>query len=70
MRNIGSLLYYGETLLKSLSSSPRLDSELIMSHVLQCSRTQLIVRSEDSLSSAAQEHFLSVLKRTADPMAI
>ena len=61
----------GKVQLQSVSSSARLDSELLLGYVLQQSRTWLITHSQQWLSGQEYELFLQVLARRVqgEPMA-
>lgn len=68
--SVGELLQKGEQFL-SASSSPRLDSEVLLAHALACSRSSLIVRLRDLCSSEARSVFQGYLARraTGEPVA-
>lgn len=48
---------------RSGSDTPRLDAELILSHVLKTSRTDLLVRGSDELPSPQDKYFFSLIER-------
>jgi release factor glutamine methyltransferase len=49
--------------LQGVSPTPRLDADLLLGHVLRCSRAQLIVRHHDSLSEANARHYDECVSR-------
>ena len=53
------------------SSSPRLDAEVLLSHVLQISRASLLAHSTDQVDSEVQSEFQALLARrvTGEPVA-
>lgn len=69
--SVGELLQKGEQFLSVTSSSPRLDSEVLLAHALHCSRSSLIVRLRDLCSPEAQSVFQEYLARrvTGEPVA-
>jgi release factor glutamine methyltransferase len=56
---------------KTLTDTPRLDGEVLLSHVLQCDRVDLIKRSQETLSAEDQRTFLTLLerRRKGEPIA-
>lgn len=68
---LGELLRHGEGLLKETSSSARLDSEVLLAHVLGTSRTQLLIALRDTCSAGVAELFLHYVSRrvTGEPVA-
>ena len=69
--SVAQAIDYGKVQLQSVSSSARLDSELLLGYVLQESRTWLITHSQQWLTKKAYQVFLQVLARRAqgEPMA-
>jgi release factor glutamine methyltransferase len=64
LRTIGELLKEGETRLSpSSSSSPRLDSEVLLAHVLGASRSTLLVRLRDVSEESVATRFVSLIER-------
>ena len=61
VRSLGSLLREGARRLESVSDSARLDSELLLAHVLGVDRTALYARSEEGPQSRAMEQFDALL---------
>lgn len=71
-RTIAGALDHGTRLLKERRPrSPRLDAEVLLAHVLDCTRTQLYARGTDPLDAAAAERFESLLqrRREGEPVA-
>lgn len=71
-RTIAGALDHGTRLLKERRPrSPRLDAEVLLAHVLGCTRTQLYARGTDPLDPAVAERFESLLqrRRQGEPVA-
>ena len=70
-KNIAALLRNATRALSETSSSPRLDAELLLTHVLKCDRSHLYAHPEATLSRRDLSKFLSLLKRRQqrEPMA-
>lgn len=68
-RTISGALEHGTRLLKEQqdrvprSRSPRLDAEVLLAHVLECTRTQLYARGTDLLDEAAASRYEALLER-------
>ncbi|RMD84866.1 MAG: peptide chain release factor N(5)-glutamine methyltransferase [Candidatus Dadabacteria bacterium] len=63
--SIGDLLRKAALSLEG-SSSPRLDSELILAHVLGCSKEDLVLRQNECLPKAIVQKFCLLLKKRRD----
>jgi release factor glutamine methyltransferase len=63
LRTIGELLKEGETRLSLSSSSPRLDSEVLLAHVLGASRSTLLVRLRDISEESVVARFELLIER-------
>lgn len=61
--HIDSALRQGRQSLSAAVDSPQLEAELLLAHVLGCTRTQLHAHPEQPLSTAQQQQFLSLLQR-------
>jgi release factor glutamine methyltransferase len=61
--NIRQLLQYGTRQLASSSSTARLDSEVLLTHILQVNRTFLIVQAEQSVDTEQVKRFTQLLQR-------
>jgi release factor glutamine methyltransferase len=68
---VGELLQEGERLLAESSESARLDSEVLLSFVLQVSRSGLLISLRDQCSEPQASEFLNLLKRrrAGEPIA-
>ncbi len=60
---IGELLHRGSLALSGVSSSARLDSEVLLGHLLGYSRTQLIINNASSCQPEIVAHFSALLER-------
>lgn len=60
---IGELIHRGSLALAGVSASARLDSEVLLGHLLGYSRTQLITRSDAACSAEVAAHFSALLER-------
>lgn len=60
---IGDLVHRGSLALAGVSSSARLDSEVLLGHLLGYSRTQLIVNSTTPCTSEVVAHFSALIER-------
>lgn len=71
MSTVGEALQVGEAALSASSTSARLDAELLLSHVLSWTRTQLLSRLRDECPSGSLEPFwqLVVRRSNAEPIA-
>jgi release factor glutamine methyltransferase len=61
--NIRQLLQYGAQQLAACSSTARLDSEVLLTHILQVDRTFLIVHAEQSVDAEQIERFTQLVQR-------
>ena len=68
--NIGTALTDGTEQLRSVSDSPRLDTELLLARALDVPRSYLFAHPEDSLDPAAVERFSSAVERRVKGMPI
>jgi len=62
----GALHWAVPVLASSGSTTPRLDTELLLAHVLSLTRPQLYVRWDDPLGAAAAGRFVALVQRRAD----
>ncbi len=62
MKTIKDILLHATNLLHQTSSSPRLDSELLLSHCLSKSRTYFFTYPEQALTSAEHKQMQSLLE--------
>ena len=60
---IGELVHRGSLALAGVSASARLDSEVLLGHLLGYNRTQLIIKSTEPCSSDLVAHFSAFLER-------
>ncbi len=60
---IGELIHRGALALAGVSSSARLDSEVLLGHLLGYSRTQLIVNATTVCKPETVAHFSALLER-------
>ena len=60
---IGELIHRGALALAGVSSSGRLDSEVLLGHLLGYSRTQLIVNATTSCKPETVAHFSALIER-------
>jgi len=60
---IGELIHRGSLALSGVSSSARLDSEVLLGHLLRYSRTQLLVNSASPCSPEVTAHFSALVER-------
>ena len=60
---IGELLHRGSLALSGVSSSARLDSEVLLGHLLGYSRTQLIINNSSLCKPEVVAHFSGLLER-------
>ncbi len=60
---IGDLIHRGSQALAGVSSSARLDSEVLLGHLLGLNRTQLIVNSNQPCLSDVIAHFSALIER-------
>jgi len=60
---IGDLLHRGSLALAGVSPSARLDSEVLLGHLLGWNRTQLITNSNQSCAPEVVAHFSALLER-------
>ena len=60
---IGELIHRGALILAGTSPSARLDSEVLLGHILGYSKTQLLINSEQSCSQDVMAHFLAFIER-------
>lgn len=60
---IGDLIHRGASALAGTSSSARLDSEVLLGHVLGCTRTQLIIRGGEVCKPETVAHFSAFIER-------
>jgi release factor glutamine methyltransferase len=69
--SIQSALVYGTNALSNISDSAKLDSEVLLLHVIQQSRSYLFTWPEKLLSSEQQAEFISLVKarETGQPVA-
>ncbi|MCG5547346.1 peptide chain release factor N(5)-glutamine methyltransferase [Halorhodospira halochloris] len=63
MTSLGEALKKGERLLEDLSSTPRLDAELLLCHVLGRPRSYLYAYLEQQFDGATQQAFLALIER-------
>lgn len=63
---LGATLRDAATRLAAHSDSARLDAELLLQHVLGCTRAQLLLHGEDSLDAGARARFEALLARRID----
>ncbi len=61
--SIGDLIHRGSLALAGVSSSARLDSEVLLGYLLGYSRTQLIVNSTTPCTSELVAHFSALIER-------
>lgn len=59
--SIEALLRAGLHLLGATSPTPRLDTELLLAHALDCERSQLFARRDATVESLARERFLALI---------
>lgn len=64
--SIRELLTFATRSLASISPTPSLDSQILLSHVLGCSRGRLLAHDEDILTPALVESFLALVRRRAN----
>ena len=62
-RNISQALAKASALLSAVTDNPRLESELLLAHVLQCSRVYLRAYPEDALSEVQARRYTSDVER-------
>jgi len=67
---IDAALATGTEQLRSISDSPRLDTELLLARALDVARSYLFAHPEDSLDPAAVARFSSAMERRAQGMPI
>ena len=69
--SISSLLQEGSHILAATSPSPRLDAELLLSHLLGCSRLTLVVEDSRQVESGIAASFAELIARRArhEPVA-
>ena len=60
---IGELIHRGALILAGTSPSARLDSELLLGHLLGYSKTQLLINSDELCSREVMAHFLALIER-------
>lgn len=60
---IGELIHRGSLALAGTSSSARLDSEVLLGHLLGYSRTQLVVNSQEPCAPEVAAHFSAFIER-------
>lgn len=63
MPSLRELVVQGTELVSKSSSTPRLDAELLLAHVMGFTRVQLFSRSEDQVTSAQEEKFRALIFR-------
>ncbi len=70
-KTIGDLLQEGQQHLANTSTSARLDSEVLLAHVLNTSRSGLLVRLRDISDAGVSERFALLIERRAkgEPVA-
>lgn len=71
-RTIAGALDFGTRMLRAARPrSPRLDAEVLLAHVLDCTRTQLYARGPDPLEPGSAERFQALLerRREGEPVA-
>ncbi len=61
--SFGDLIGLGEKALAGVSASARLDTELLLGHVVGFSRSSLLARLPDACSDAVRDQFLTFLAR-------
>lgn len=68
---VGSLLHEATRLLGTASPTPRLDAEVLVMHVTEFTRTQLITHATDALTTEQQSQLQKLLMRRAhgEPVA-
>lgn len=68
---IRRLLNEAIQLLKQTTDTAQLDAELLLAHVLGLTRTQLIVRLDDSVPEPAEQHYQQLIARryAGEPLA-
>ncbi|MBQ4874910.1 MAG: peptide chain release factor N(5)-glutamine methyltransferase [Rickettsiaceae bacterium H1] len=69
-KNIANITYNAKKLLKNISNSPNLDIELLLSHVLNKDRKEILSQPELILSNKEQNNFYRLLKKRSDRMSI
>lgn len=70
-KQISTILQSAVYQLGAVSDSPQLDAELLLAHVLNLTRTQLLMRNKENLTPDQQQGFTKLLKRrlTGEPIA-
>ncbi|HKY93204.1 MAG TPA: peptide chain release factor N(5)-glutamine methyltransferase [Nevskiaceae bacterium] len=63
---VGTLLREATKALAATSDSARLDAELLLAHVLGCSRSTLHVRADDRVDDPARASFDALVRRRTD----
>ena len=68
---VGKVLQWGEDSLAATSSSPRLDSEILLGHALRLSRTGLLARLRDACPDEGRSTFTRLVerRRASEPIA-
>ncbi len=61
--SIGEILNHATSALSGLSDSPRLDSELLLSHVLGCARSHLFAWPERAVSAPRNREFEALIEQ-------
>lgn len=60
---VGAALHAAATQLRQASTTPRLDAELLLAHILGISRTALLARLAEPLPDTARSHFEEMIER-------
>lgn len=60
---LDDVLQNAEKKLAEISGTPRLDAELLLMHVMDFSRTKLVMHFDKSLTSEQQQHFEQLISR-------
>lgn len=60
---LGQAIQHASDSLNGISDSPKLDAELLLCHVLDCSRTHLFAWPDKAMDSGDQQRFEQLLKR-------
>src|SRR5262245_62077099 len=60
------LTWTTDFLAKKGIESPRLEAQILLSHVLLCPRIELVARSDEQISDAERARFRELIKRRVD----